>query len=107
MDAQIWDASRVVERIDKTQQQFQRVLERSGLAVGVLRVQPGGVDTQGAHDEDEVYAVVRGTGLLRLKDRDHPVGPGTVVFVPAGMPHRFHSNPELLTVAYVLVPPAK
>jgi mannose-6-phosphate isomerase-like protein (cupin superfamily) len=105
MQAQLWDASKVVETIDQTPQQFHRLLERPGLVVGVLRVRPGGLDTQSAHDDDEVYAVISGRGLLRVGDIDHPVGVGSVVFVPKSMPHRFHGNKELLTVAYVLVPP--
>jgi mannose-6-phosphate isomerase-like protein (cupin superfamily) len=105
MDGLIWDASKIVETIDRSQQQFHRVFERPDLVVGVLRILPGGVDTQGTHYEDEVYAVVGGRGLVRLGDVDHAVAPGSVIFVPQGIPHRFHGNQELLTVAYVLVPP--
>jgi mannose-6-phosphate isomerase-like protein (cupin superfamily) len=104
MDERLWDAFEIVETIDRSQQQFHRVYERPGLVVGVLRIRPGGVDTQGAHEEDEVYFIVGGRGLLRLGDADHAVAPGSVVFVPKGMPHRFHGNNELLTVGYVLVP---
>jgi mannose-6-phosphate isomerase-like protein (cupin superfamily) len=105
VDGRVWDAFKVVETIDRSPQQFHRLLSRPGLAVGVLRVRPGGMDTQGAHDQDEVYAVVGGHGILRLGDSDHPVGPGTIILVPRGLPHRFHGNKELLTLAYVLVPP--
>ncbi len=104
MTGMVWDASQVVETIDRTPQQFHRLLSRPDLTVGVLRVLPGGLDLQGTHNQDEVYAVVGGRGLLRLGDVDHPVAPGSVVFVPAGLPHRFHGNKELLTLAYVLVP---
>jgi mannose-6-phosphate isomerase-like protein (cupin superfamily) len=104
MDARVWDAARVVETIDQSPQQFHRLMSRPGLVIGVLRVRPGGVDTQGAHDQDEVYAIVGGRGLLRLGDVDHPIGPGSIVHVPRGLPHRFHGNKELLTMAYVLVP---
>jgi mannose-6-phosphate isomerase-like protein (cupin superfamily) len=106
MHGQVWDASQVVETIDRSPQQFYRLLERPGLVIGVLRVLPGGLDIQGTHDQDEVYAVVGGRGLLRLGDVDHPVAPGSVVLVPARVPHRFHGNKELLTIAYVLVPTA-
>lgn len=101
----VWDAFKVVETIDQSSQQFHRLLTRPGLVIGVLRVLPGGVDLQGAHDQDEVYAVVGGHGILRLQDNDYPVGPGSVAFVPRGVPHRFHGNKELLTLAYVLVQP--
>jgi mannose-6-phosphate isomerase-like protein (cupin superfamily) len=51
-----------------------------------------------------VYAVVSGRGVLRLGDVDHAVAPGSIILVPARVPHRFHGNKELLTLAYVLVP---
>ncbi len=104
MEGRVWDAAKVVETIDRTPQQFHRLLSRDDLAIGVLRVLPGGLDMQGTHSQDEVYAVVGGHGLLRLGDIDHPVGPGSIIYVPAGLPHRFHGNKELLTLAYVLVP---
>ena len=107
MEARVWDSAKVVETIDRSPQQFFRLMTRPDLVIGVLRVLPGGVDMQGTHNQDEVYAVVGGRGILRLGDVDHPVGPGSIVFVPAGLPHRFHGNKELLTLAYVLVPGAQ
>lgn len=104
MDGRVWDSAKVVETIDHTPQQLHRLLSRNDLTIGVLRVHSGGMDLQGTHNQDEVYAVVGGKGLLRLGDVDHPVGPGSIIYVPAGLPHRFHGNKELLTLAYVQVP---
>lgn len=104
MAGRVWQAAQVVDTIDKTPQQFFRLLSRDDLTVGVLRIQPGGVDMQGTHAQDEVYAVVAGRGIVRLGDVDHPVEPGSIIFVPAGLAHRFHGNKELLTLAYVMVP---
>ena len=50
---------------------------------------PRGVDPQGPHTRDEVYAVVRGNGWFRNGDDRHRFGPGDVLFVPAGVVHRF------------------
>jgi mannose-6-phosphate isomerase-like protein (cupin superfamily) len=105
MDGRVWDTRSVVETIDHSPQQFHRLFARPGLVIGVLRILPGGADLQGTHDQDEVYAVMSGHGLLRIGDRDHPVGPGSIVMIPRGVPHRFHGNKELLVTAYVLVPP--
>jgi mannose-6-phosphate isomerase-like protein (cupin superfamily) len=104
MDGRVWDAFKVVESLGQAPQQFHRLLARPGLVAGVLRILPGGMDTQGTHDQDEVYACVGGHGVLRLGDRDYPIGPGAIAFVPGGVPHRFYGNRELLTMAYVLVP---
>ncbi|MDR7482568.1 MAG: cupin domain-containing protein [Armatimonadota bacterium] len=106
MDGQVWDAFQVAAAMEGPAQQFQRLLTRPDLVVGVLRVLPGGLDLQGTHQQDEVYACVGGHGLIRLGDRDAPVAPGSVIFVPAGLPHRFHGNKEQLTLAYVLAPAA-
>jgi mannose-6-phosphate isomerase-like protein (cupin superfamily) len=104
MEARVWEAAKVVETIDQSLQQFHRLMSTPDLSIGVLRVHPGGLDMQGTHSQDEVYAVVGGRGLLRLGDVDHAVGPGSIIYVPAGLPHRFHGNKELLTLAYVMVP---
>lgn len=104
MEGRVWHASQVVDTIDQMPQQFFRLLNRKDLTVGVLRVHPGGLDMQGTHTQDEVYAVVAGRGILRLGDVDHPVSPGSIIFVPAGLAHRFHGNKELLTLAYVMIP---
>ena len=59
---------------------------------GTLSVElyaPRGSDPQSPHTRDEVYVVVSGKGqFLNGADR-HPYGPGDVLFVPAGVTHRF------------------
>lgn len=57
---------------------------------------PRGEDRQPVHDQDEVYIVVKGHGTF-FCDGDEILpeytafGPGDVLFVPAGMPHRFEA----------------
>ena len=56
--------------------------------------QPTGVDRQSPHERDEIYVVARGTATFLDGDdagahTTRDVGPGTVVFVPAGRTHRF------------------
>jgi mannose-6-phosphate isomerase-like protein (cupin superfamily) len=50
---------------------------------------PRGVDTQQPHTRDEVYVVVRGEGSFVNGPVRHRFGPGDVLFVPAGIVHRF------------------
>ena len=38
-------------------------------------------------------------------EHDRPVGPGTIIFVEAGVEHRFHSITSDLTVLVVFAPP--
>jgi len=50
---------------------------------------PTGEDRQKPHDRNEVYFVARGKGLFFDGIRQHPVEPGSFLFVPAGQLHRF------------------
>lgn len=50
---------------------------------------PVGVDTQTPHDRDEVYVVASGHGYFVNGDSREPFETGEVLFVPAGVVHRF------------------
>src|SRR5438128_1057338 len=67
---------------------------------GTLSVElfaPRGVDTQQPHTRDEVYVVVRGEGCFVNGPGRHHFEPGDVLFVPAGIPHRFEEFTDDLT----------
>jgi mannose-6-phosphate isomerase-like protein (cupin superfamily) len=59
---------------------------------------PRGVDTQQPHSRDEVYVVVRGEGFFVNGPNRHRFGPGEVLFVLAGIVHRFEEFTEDLAV---------
>ena len=50
---------------------------------------PGPVDTQQPHTSDELYIIVAGSGTFVRGDERVRFGPNDVLFVPAGVPHRF------------------
>ena len=53
--------------------------------VHIVRVTQG---TPHVHEGyDEVYYVLSGTGTITLGDETHPLRPGTVAVIPAGVPH--------------------
>lgn len=59
---------------------------------GTLEVEiyrPRGVDNQRPHTRDEVYVVISGTGTFQSGGERRAFGPGEVLFVPAGVDHRF------------------
>ena len=64
-------------------------LRVSDLSVGTYSLPKGGLDEQEPHTEDEIYVVTRGQARLQAGSRTVDVGPGTVVYVPAGETHRF------------------
>ena len=75
------------------------------LSVGYALWPAGGQDRQQPHQEDEVYHVVAGRGSIRVAGEDTTVGPGSIVYVPARVEHRFHSIEEELRVLVFWAPP--
>ena len=74
------------------------------LSVGTYCIPAGGLDNQSPHGEDEVYVVMTGQAKIVTPDRSADVGPGAVIFVPAGEVHRFEEITESLTLLVVFGP---
>jgi mannose-6-phosphate isomerase-like protein (cupin superfamily) len=55
-------------------------------------------DPQTPHTRDEVYVVAAGHGHFRNGADRHPFGAGDVLFVPAGVVHRFEEFSDDLAV---------
>jgi len=86
-------------------QLYLEFLRAPSLSAGLYELPGQGVDPQEPHTEDEVYFVVRGRGSFQAGDEEYDVEPGAVLFVEAGLPHRFHSIEEDLTILVVFAPP--
>jgi mannose-6-phosphate isomerase-like protein (cupin superfamily) len=50
---------------------------------------PRSQDDQKPHDRDEIYVIVAGNSKFEMGDEKRSVKAGDLIFVPAGMPHRF------------------
>jgi mannose-6-phosphate isomerase-like protein (cupin superfamily) len=74
------------------------------LSVGLYVLPAGGEDRQSPHAEDEVYYVLAGRSRVRVGDEVGDVGPGSVVFVAAHVPHRFEEISEALSLLVVFGP---
>ncbi len=72
-----------------TSQPFLRLLAHGSLEVEVYR--PVGRDTQIAHARDEVYVVIAGHGQFVNGGQRQPFQAGELLFVPAGVEHRFEN----------------
>jgi quercetin dioxygenase-like cupin family protein len=81
-----------------------RVLSGAGLFTA-----PGagsGVHWVEPHTEDEIYVVTAGQATLEAGGQAAAVGPGSVIYVPAGEPHHFTGITSDLA-ALVLFAPAE
>jgi mannose-6-phosphate isomerase-like protein (cupin superfamily) len=83
---------------------YQEFLRKPSLSLGLYVLAAGSDDPQKPHTEDEVYYVVRGRATIRVGDEDRPVEAGSVVFVAAQVPHRFHTIQEELELLVVFAP---
>lgn len=80
---------------DRRYLEFLRVPD---LSAGLYVLEAGAVDPQSPHDEDEIYVVMQGRSRFRAADTAQEVGPGSVLFVPARLEHRFLDVRERLEV---------
>ena len=55
---------------------------------------PHGKDYQTPHDQDELYIVIGGSGSFVKGEERRPFRAGDVIFVEAGIPHRFEGFGE-------------
>ena len=66
-----------------------QLFERADFSV-VLYI-PQDTDKQTPHQRDEIYVVISGYGTFRRGSDLVRFSPGDLLFVPAGVPHRFES----------------
>ena len=80
-------------------------LNSDDLSLGTYSIPAGGLDDQTPHTEDEIYLVQAGRATLVTPSGTAAVGPGSVVFVPAGEMHKFTDITEDLVLVVVFAPP--
>jgi quercetin dioxygenase-like cupin family protein len=68
---------------------YQIVHRSPGLELGVYVLVAPEPDRQQPHEDDEVYVVLEGSGVLEVEGERTELGEGHAVFVPAGADHRF------------------
>jgi len=66
---------------------------------------PRGGDPQQPHDRDEVYVVMYGSGTFDNGGQRRSFRPGDLLFVPAGIEHRFEGFTDDLVVWVVFYGP--
>ena len=84
-------------------QRFAVALERGSLSIELYA--PRGSDPQQPHTRDEVYVVIAGRGEFVNGSERHAFAPGDLLFVPAGVEHRFEQFTDDLAVWVVFFGP--
>ncbi|MGZ4419670.1 MAG: cupin domain-containing protein [Gaiellaceae bacterium] len=74
---------------------YEVVHSSPGLEIGVYVLVAPEPDRQQPHDDDEVYIVLEGRGVLDVAGQQVELREGHALFVPAGAEHRFSGYEEL------------
>jgi mannose-6-phosphate isomerase-like protein (cupin superfamily) len=90
-----FEIAAVKERLAEAGGGYEVVHRSAGLEVGVYVLVAPEADRQQPHEEDELYVVLEGDGVLQVEGTDVPVREGTAVFVEAGADHRFTAYEHL------------
>lgn len=103
MDA--YELFELAERRQAAGRLYLEFLRVPTLSAGLYELPAGGSDPQQPHTEDEVYVIMRGRACIQVGTEDREVQAGSVVFVAAGVEHRFHTIAEDLAVFVFFAPP--
>ena len=76
-----------LSELEKDSELYKVLFNHGTLEVGIFK--PEIKDNQDPHPRDEIYIVTSGSGLFIKGNEKQPVEVGEVLFVPAGVEHRF------------------
>ena len=89
--------------LEQVEPPFLSLFRHGSLEVEIYR--PIGIDAQKPHRRDEVYVVIAGHGEFVCGDAREAFEPGEVLFVPAGVVHRFeHFSADFSTWVFFYGP---
>jgi quercetin dioxygenase-like cupin family protein len=83
---------------------YREFLRVPAMSAGLYVLAAGATDLQRPHHQDEIYYVVRGRARFQVEREDWEVFPGSVIFVAAGVGHRFYEITEELAALVVFAP---
>lgn len=101
---QAFELTDLMKRHVMQEELYLEFLRVPDLSMGLYVLLAGSVDPQEPHDEDEVYYVASGKATIEVDGEDRPVSIGSIVYVAAGVPHRFHTIEEDLVILVFFAP---
>jgi mannose-6-phosphate isomerase-like protein (cupin superfamily) len=90
-----FEIAAVRQRLAEAGGGYEVVHESAGLELGVYVLVAPEPDRQQPHEDDELYIVLEGAGVLQVEGTEVPVREGSAVFVEAGADHRFTAYEHL------------
>ena len=85
-----FDTKVVLDQQAAIERSYLEFLRVPSLSMGLYVLPAGGTDPQSPHTEDEVYYVIEGRASITVGEEAREVVAGSIVYVAANVPHRFH-----------------
>jgi mannose-6-phosphate isomerase-like protein (cupin superfamily) len=102
MDA--WDLATIDADRSAAGERYREFLRVPDLSAGLYVLEAGAADPQAPHGEDELYYIAAGRARITVGRETRDVRRGSLVFVAAEVPHRFHDIAERLEIVVVFGP---
>jgi mannose-6-phosphate isomerase-like protein (cupin superfamily) len=96
--ARAFDIAGVSKHLSEGSGGYEIVHSSPGLEIGVYVLVAPEPDRQQPHEDDEVYVVLEGTGVLEIEGERVELSEGHAVFVPAGAEHQFVGYEHLIVL---------
>ena len=78
--------------LEENESPFTIVMKHGSMSIEYFA--PEKVDIQTPHKQDEIYVIIKGDGFFVRDDERVACKKGDILFVPAGMEHRFENFSE-------------
>ena len=102
MDA--WELAELEDARADAGRRYHEFMSVPDLSGGLYVLEAGATDPQSPHTEDELYIVMSGKATVFVGGETRPIVAGSVIFVAAGVEHRFLDIEERLVLLVVFGP---
>src|SRR5580692_2225769 len=94
----------IAEQRARSGKLYREFLRVPAMSAGLYVLPVGGTDHQKPHREDKMYYIVRGRARFKAGPEDREVSGGDLIFVAAGVGHRFYDIAEDLEILVIFAP---
>ena len=102
MDA--WELDELEAARSESGRLYHEFISVPDLSGGLYVLEVGATDPQSPHTEDELYVVMSGRATVTVGGEERAIQSGSVIFVAAGVEHRFHDIEERLVLLVMFGP---
>jgi quercetin dioxygenase-like cupin family protein len=100
----IWQLDELETARTASKRLYHEFISVPDLSGGLYVLEAGATDPQQPHTEDELYVVMSGRANVTVGGEVAALRQGSVVFVGAGVDHRFHDIEERLVLLVMFGP---